>query len=194
VSGVSASDDKLRLAVIEEAKELASKCYSHFKEHRISSEDWARRRDWLGLPVAIFAAIASATAFTQLPGSGAVAGSLALIVTIGTALISFLAPGEKVAHHRLASDQYYLLYLDINLFLKISAEGVAETNRLKEWLESEYEQFKKIHLARPEMSDRVRKKAGHLNAGTPIPRPWWQRGPDKGRASDNHPDLPASCP
>jgi hypothetical protein len=165
VPGTSASEDDQRRAVLEKAHELSKTCDVHCKEHEISSEDWALRRDVLGLLVAAFSAVTTAAAFTELFGelfgTGTVPGVLSLAVTVGTAVMTFLAPGEKVAHHRIAADQYGLLHSDIDLYLRIR-ERQAKTSDLVGWIESEYEQFKKIHLSRPEISDRVRTKAKEL--------------------------------
>ncbi len=103
------------------------------KGHYNAGDRWGRYHLYLGLPSALIAAIASAAAFKDCPE---LAGSLALLSTALTTVLTFLKPSERAEMHKSAAGQYHTLRNQTRLFREIDlAEGMDEGVAKKRLLE-----------------------------------------------------------
>lgn len=103
------------------------------KGHYNAGDRWARYHLSLGLPAAIVAAIAGAAAFKDCPE---LAGSLALISTALTTVLTFLKPSERAEMHKSVGSQYHALRNQTRIFREIElADGLAADAARKRLLE-----------------------------------------------------------
>ncbi|WOA30906.1 SLATT domain-containing protein [Alloalcanivorax xenomutans] len=94
------------------------------KGHFNAAERWGRYHLAVGLPSAVLAAIAGGTAFGDLPE---VAGSLAILSTALTTVLTFLKPSEHAENHKAVAGQYLALRNQTRLFRELD---LAETEEL----------------------------------------------------------------
>lgn len=94
------------------------------KGHFNAAERWGRYHLAIGLPSAVLAAIAGGTAFSDLPE---VAGSLAILSTALTTVLTFLKPSEHSENHKAVAGQYLALRNQTRLFRELD---LAETEDL----------------------------------------------------------------
>lgn len=94
-----------------------------FKGHYNAAARWARYHLWFGLPSALLAAVAGAAAFKDQPE---LAGSLALLSTALTTVLTFLKPSERAEMHKAAAGQYQALRNQARFFREIGlTDGLA---------------------------------------------------------------------
>ncbi|MCZ7559313.1 MAG: SLATT domain-containing protein [Burkholderiaceae bacterium] len=80
----------------DEASRVEEDTEHSFKGHYNAAGRWGRYHLWIGLPAALLAAIAGATAFRDQPEW---AGALALVSTALTTVLTFLKPSERAEMH-----------------------------------------------------------------------------------------------
>lgn len=110
---------------IEEDSEHSAK--GHFN----AAERWGRYHLAIGLPAAILAAIAGGTAFADLPE---VAGSLAILSTAMTTVLTFLKPSEHAENHKAVAGQYLALRNQTRLFRELDLEATSDPDLVKKRL------------------------------------------------------------
>jgi hypothetical protein len=93
------------------------------KSHFNVSDRWLRVHFWLGIPAAILAALASASAFNEY---GQLAGVLSILVTALTAVVTFLDPNAKATMHKAAGDRFLRLRNAARRFHDIELSGLSE--------------------------------------------------------------------
>lgn len=86
------------------------------KGHFNAAERWGRYHLCIGLPSAIIAAIAGGSAFGDLP---VLAGSLAILSTAMTTVLTFLKPSEHAENHKAVAGQYLALRNQTRLFREL---------------------------------------------------------------------------
>ncbi|WP_009909935.1 SLATT domain-containing protein [Burkholderia thailandensis] len=99
-----------------EAERIEEDTEHSFKGHYNAAARWARYHLWLGLPSALLAAIAGAAAFKNQPE---IAGTLALVSTALTTVLTFLKPSERSELHKTAAGQYQGLRNQARIFREI---------------------------------------------------------------------------
>lgn len=88
---------------------------------------WGRYHLWLGVPSVILSALAG-TAFFK--GEPEIAGAMSTIVTILTALMTFLKPSERASSHKSSGDQYLkLAFSDVIVIGPTTAEDACLEKR-----------------------------------------------------------------
>tara|TARA_R110001599_G_scaffold263015_1_gene463605 strand:- start:1102 stop:1605 length:504 start_codon:yes stop_codon:yes gene_type:complete len=92
--------------IIAEAKRIEEDSEHSAKGHFNASNRWAGYHLRIGLPAAVLAAVAGATAFANYPE---VAGSVAILSTALTTVLTFLKPSEHAENHRAVAGQYLAL-------------------------------------------------------------------------------------
>jgi hypothetical protein len=92
--------------IIAEAKRIEEDSEHSAKGHFNAADRWAGYHLRIGLPAAILAAVAGATAFAN---HSEIAGSLALLSTALTTVLTFLKPSEHAENHRAVAGQYLAL-------------------------------------------------------------------------------------
>jgi len=116
--------------LIKEARRIEEDCLYSAKGHFVAANFWTNFHLWIGVPTAILAAIAGASALSQFDNHNIVAGILAIIVTALTAVTTFLNPNEKVNSHLNAGNKYNSLRNKARIFCEIDSCG--ENNSIQE--------------------------------------------------------------
>ncbi len=101
------------------------------KGHYNAGDRWGRYHLFLGLPAAIVAAIAGAAAFKDCPE---LAGSLALVSTALTTVLTFLKPSERAEMHKSVGSQYHALRNQTRIFREIELSDGLDAETAKERL------------------------------------------------------------
>lgn len=106
----------LQTNLIAEARRIEEDSEHSAKGHFNAADRWGRYHLCIGLPAAILAAIAGATAFTTIPE---VAGGLAILSTALTTVLTFLKPSEHAENHKSVAGQYLALRNSARIFRDI---------------------------------------------------------------------------
>jgi hypothetical protein len=102
------------------------------KIHFAAAEEQQKVHLFLGLAAAAASAAAAATVFADLP---VVAGVLALIGAVGTAMLTFLKPDKRAEHHLAAGRRLSALRVDLRHLMGLDLGHVADQqvrDRLRE--------------------------------------------------------------
>lgn len=110
-----ANDVKTR--ILTELKRLEEDCAHSGKSHFNASSRWNKLNYWFGIPSVLISA-AIGTAFFKDYVIAASIGSA--LVTVLTALITFLKPAERSTSHKNSGDQYLALRNDARVFREIT--------------------------------------------------------------------------
>lgn len=103
------------------------------KGHYNAGDRWGRYHLFLGLPAAIVAALAGAAAFKDCPD---LAGSLALLSTALTTVLTFLKPSERAEMHKSVGGQFHALRNQTRIFREIElTDGLDEPTAKKRLLD-----------------------------------------------------------
>ncbi len=114
---------------IEEDAEISAK--RHFNQ----AKTYEIKHCWLGLPLAILAAIASVSALSEMPYGAIIAGIISLIVAVLTAVNAFLAPGEKALNHNQSGAGYLALRNRSRIFRTVEISQQSSEQQTKTLLE-----------------------------------------------------------
>lgn len=118
--------------IIREAKRIEEDCIYSAKGHYYSGQFWSSLHLWIGVPTAVLAAIAGASALSQFDNHNILAGILAIIVSALTAVTTFLNPNEKANIHRNAGNAYNSLKNRTRILREINVDFADEKEL---WLE-----------------------------------------------------------
>ena len=147
---LSDSAAELLRALQKEAGRIEEDCLYSSRGHFAAGARWSRVHFWLGLPAAVGAALAGASAFSE---ETALAVILSGLVTALTATLTFLNPSDKSSVHHTAGTRFSAL------------RGHARRFREIETLDP-----RSLDSLRAEVAD-LAKSRDDLNAGSPqIPR------------------------
>ena len=94
-------------------------CIHSGKAHFNAGVRWSSYHLWLGVPAVILSALAGTAFFKDEPE---IAGAMASIVTILTALMTFLKPSERASSHKSSGDQYLTLRNDARVLRTIKLD------------------------------------------------------------------------
>ncbi len=111
--------ESIKENIIKEAKRVEEDSMYSAKGHFVAANFWTNFHLWIGIPTAILAAIAGASALSQFDNHNIIAGILAIIVTALTAVTTFLNPNEKANSHRNAGNKYNSLRNKARIFCEI---------------------------------------------------------------------------
>lgn len=115
--------ETLKVKIIKEVKRIEEDSLYSAKGHFVAANFWTNFHLWIGVPTAILAAIAGASALSQFENHNIIAGILAIIVTALTAVTTFLNPNEKVNSHLNAGNKYNSLRNKARIFFEIDTYG-----------------------------------------------------------------------
>lgn len=101
------------------------------KGHYNAADRWGWYHLAIGLPAAVLAAIAGGSAFADLPE---VAGSLAILSTAMTTVLTFLKPSEHAENHKAVAGQYLALRNQTRLFRELDLEATSDPDSVKKRL------------------------------------------------------------
>jgi len=111
--------ESIKEKIIKEAKRVEEDSLYSAKGHFVAGNFWTNFHLWIGVPNAILAAIAGASALSQFDNHNIIAGILAIIVTALTAVTTFLNPNEKANSHQKAGNNYNSLRNIARIFCEI---------------------------------------------------------------------------
>ena len=105
--------------IIKEAKRIEESTLYSAKGHFAAARFWTNFHLWIGLPTAVLAGIAAASALAQFDHSNIVAGILSIIVAGLSAVMTFLNPNEKANVHLSSGNNYDALQNKTRIFWTI---------------------------------------------------------------------------
>lgn len=116
--------------VKDELSRIEEDCEHSAKRHFNASNRWGKYHFWIGIPSAIIAAIAGGSAFSNFAYSNIIAGSLAMLSTALTTVLTFVKPSERSEHHKSMGSQYLSLRNKSRIFrnieIKFSNENILQ--------------------------------------------------------------------
>ena len=115
--------DNLKQKLAAEAHRIEEDTDHSSKGHFNAADRWGGYHLWIGVPAAITAAIAGAAAFKECPE---LAGSLAILSTALTTVLTFLKPSERAENHKAVAGQYLALRNRARIFREIELEEVQD--------------------------------------------------------------------
>lgn len=110
---------KIREYVSHEASKIAGFSQVSARGHFTAAERWTDFHLWLGIPTAIMAAVAGASALSQFDFHNIIAAFLAIMVTALTAVATFLNPSEKAYSHTNAGNKYLSISNEARIFSRL---------------------------------------------------------------------------
>ena len=113
--------------VKNEAQRIAEDSINSAKSQFNAGARWLRVHYYLGLPAAVLAALASASAFNEY---AQLAGAISIIVAALTAVVTFLDPNGKSVIHKASGDKYLKLRNSSRRFHNIEIDVLAESEIL----------------------------------------------------------------
>jgi hypothetical protein len=106
-------------AIINESKRIEENCLHTSKSHFVIAHFWTKFHLLMGIPTAVLAAIAGTIAFASFKYGNSIAGVLSIIVTILSAVATFLNPKECSNTHLKAGNNYDSLLTRVRIFWTI---------------------------------------------------------------------------
>jgi hypothetical protein len=97
--------------IIERADAVAARSMGEAGVHARSADRWENLNYYLGVPIVVLSAVASASALTDFDRSNVVAGVLALVVAVLSAVATRLNAQKASELHRTAAAKYETLDL-----------------------------------------------------------------------------------
>lgn len=107
-------------AIRAEAERIEEDATYSSKRHYEAHDIWNRRHLFIGLPAVVFSVLATANLLQD--AWPIVTALMAVVVSVLTALLTFLKPSERAAGHKSAGDQYLALRNDVRVFRTIELE------------------------------------------------------------------------
>lgn len=102
--------------ITAEARRIEEDSEHSAKGHFNAADRWAGYHLRIGLPAAVLAAVAGGTAFADHPIA---AGSLAILSTALTTVLTFLKPSEHAENHKAVAGQYLALRNRTRMFREL---------------------------------------------------------------------------
>lgn len=148
--------NELTQKLVAECRRIEEDAEHSSKGHYNAGDRWGRYHLFLGLPAAIVAAIAGAAAFKDCPE---LAGSLALVSTAMTTVLTFLKPSERAEMHKSVGSQYHALRNQTRIFREIELLDGLDAESAKERLLELARIRDELNAASPGISRRDYEKA-----------------------------------
>lgn len=139
-----------------EIERLEEDCIHSGKSHFNAGARWTRYNTLIGLPSVILSALAGTAFFKDY---GAVAGVMASVAAVLTALMTFLKPAERASEHKQAGDQYLTLRNDARIFREIEIDHACDTPAAIAALSGFTKRRNELNQASRQFSDGDRRKA-----------------------------------
>lgn len=122
--------------IIKEAQRIEESCLYSSKGHFVAAKFWSGCHVSIGLPTAVLAAFAAASAFSD---HKVAAGAISLLVTGLSAVSTFLNPNKRASAHLNAGNNYDALQNRTRIFRTIDCWGDSSdqvlTKRVKDFSE-----------------------------------------------------------
>jgi hypothetical protein len=155
--------EEWRQDLIEQGDRLQIQSSLRSLAHLHLAQKWSLIHYSFGLSITLLSALVGASFFTETTEYENVVKLFTLIITIASAINTYLKPGEKKGHHEIAHKNYIGLSYDSELLSKIEAKrrmnSVPEYQKeLGEKLSNLMERMKKIQLDSPLLSPKLLEK------------------------------------
>jgi hypothetical protein len=127
--------------------------YVDVESHNYMANFWNNAHLYIGIPTTLLSSVVTASAFSEIPNTTFITGSISLLVTALTALTTFLNPSEKYNNHKLSKHRLLLLRDQVILL-----SSTAEKNR--EISEDAWQKFQttleEVYSNKPQIPEWVR--------------------------------------
>lgn len=145
--------------IIKEARRIEEDTLYSAKGQFIAANFWTKFHLWMGVPTAILAAIAGASALSQFENHNIVAGILAIMVAALTAVTTFLNPNEKANSHLNAGNKYNSLRNKARIFCEIDSCEETSIQELIKQLKELAKQRDELNQNSPQIPKKAYEKA-----------------------------------
>lgn len=152
-------EKSIKEKIIEEAKRIEEDSLYSAKGHFYAGQFWVNIHLWIGVPAAILAAIAGASALSQFDYHNVIAGVLSIMVAALTAVATFLNPNEKANMHQVAGNNYNSLRNRARIFSEIEIENITDEKLLVKELKGLNSERDKLNKESPQIPRWAYKKA-----------------------------------
>jgi hypothetical protein len=153
------STESIKSMIIKEARRIEEDSSYSAKGHFVAANFWTNFHLWIGVPTAILAAIAGASALSQFDNHNIIAGILAIIVTALTAVTTFLNPNERANSHLNTGNKCNSLRNKARIFWEIDACGDDSDQELTKQLKELARQRDELNQNNPQIPRWAYKKA-----------------------------------
>ena len=134
--------------IIKEAQRIEESCLCSAKGHFVAAKFWSGFHVTIGLPTAILAAFAAASAFSD---HKVAAGAISLVVTGLTAVTTFLNPNKRATSHLNAGNNYDALQNRVRIFRTIDCWGDNSDQVLTKRVKDHSEDKNKLNRESPQI-------------------------------------------
>lgn len=149
--------------IVDELRRMEEDCIHSGKAHFNAGDRWNWWNYAFGIPSAALSAAAGGAFFNDYP---TIAGAMASVVTLLTALMTFLKPAERAAEHKSAGDQYLSLRNDARVFREIEMPQLNDDGAAFKGMQGLTKRRNELNQASPQFSRRDFLKARKgINAG-----------------------------
>jgi hypothetical protein len=131
-------------------------CIHSGKAHFNASVRWTRWNYLFGIPSVVLSALAGTAFFKDY---GIIAGIMAAVVTLLTALMTFLKPAERASDHKNSGDQYLSLRNDARVFREIAVTQVEDDSGAVAGMTGLTTRRNELNQASPQFADKDFQKA-----------------------------------
>ena len=144
------------IKIAAELERMEEDCSHSGKSQFNAGSRWSIWNYVFGIPSVILSAIAGAAFFKQYTDA---AGAMSSIVTILTALMTFLKPSERAARHKKSGDQYLSLRNDARVYREIVLPNIEELDTAIAAMKGFTKRRDELNQSSPQFSDGDRRKA-----------------------------------
>lgn len=135
-------------AIKNELMRIEEDCIYSAKSHFNAGDRWNNYHNFLGIPSIVLSAVAG-TAF--LKNQPEFAGAISIIVSILTALMTFLKPEEKSSAHRSSGSQFLALRNEARLYREVTFDSL-ETKSVSSELKEFSKRKNDLNMSSPKFS------------------------------------------
>ena len=139
--------EKIRAELLRMEEDCTHSAKAHFN----ASDRWANGNYWFGIPSIILSVTAGAAFFKS---HAEIAGAMSSIVSILTALMTFLKPSERATGHKNSGDQYLSLRNDARVFREIELEQLDDSTAAIAGMNALPKRRNELNQASPQFSNR----------------------------------------
>jgi hypothetical protein len=154
-------------AFAERAVEVRLRSFGQAEIHQTAADRWGTINYTLGLPIVVLSAIASTAALADFDKSNVVAGIIALVVAILSALATFLNAQKTSELHRVANANYVTLALRAEQFERDIMRSGGSYEEGLERVHALEDEHAKLLRESPSYSRRTRRRSPQV---LPAPR------------------------
>lgn len=135
----------------DEAVRIEEDALYSSKSHFYAGQRWSNLHLWIGIPAAVLAAIAGASALSEFQYHSEIAGVLSIIVAALTAVATFVNPSERAITHKNAGNRYNSLRNRSRIFYSIELLSDHDLSNLSEQIKELDEQRNELNEESPQI-------------------------------------------